>query len=73
MKGAYGKRVRPTLFGTQGKEHFSWQVGRNILFMTQNHKTISTVVLFKGIRFENHDGSPESWANYIGANETACE
>lgn len=73
MRSAYGKRVSPTLFGTHGKEHFSWQVGRNILFMTQDQKTISTVVLYKGVRSENHNGSPQSFANYIGANETACK
>ena len=75
MSSAYGKRVRPTWSGTSpdGKKHFSWQVGRNILFMTQDHRTISTVVLFKGVRFENHGGSPQTWANYIGANETACK
>jgi serine/threonine protein kinase len=73
MKSAYGKRVRPTWSGTHGKEHFSWQVGQNMLFMTQNHKTISTVVLFQGVRHENHGGSPQTWANYIGGNETACE
>ena len=75
MKSAYGKRVRPTWSGTSpdGKQHGSWKVGRNILFITQDQKTISAVVLYKGLRIEKHGGSPQDFANYIGANETACE
>jgi serine/threonine-protein kinase len=77
MHKVYGKRAPAAQSGTSpnGKVHWSWQVGRNLLLVTQNHKTISSVVLFKGIGFRNegHDGSPQSWANYVGAVETACK
>jgi hypothetical protein len=41
--------------------------------MTQNHKTISSVVLFEGVPVEKHGRSPRDYANYVGAVETACE
>ena len=75
MKAAYGKRAFTNFSGTSpdGKTHTEWQLGRNILFETQDQRTISTVVLFKGVRVEKHGGSPRDFANYIGANETACK
>jgi predicted Ser/Thr protein kinase len=75
MKKAYGNRVRTTWSGTQanGKVHWSWALGRNILFVTQDHKTIANVVLYKGVRVERHGGSPQAYANYVGAAETACK
>jgi tRNA A-37 threonylcarbamoyl transferase component Bud32 len=75
MRRAYGKRAHTNWSGTSpdGKKHFSWQLGRNILFETQDQRTISTVVLFKGVAVEKHGGSPRDWANYVGANETACK
>jgi predicted Ser/Thr protein kinase len=77
MEKAYGKRVQPAWAGTSpdGKHFGAWTLGRNLLFETQNHRTISTVVLFRGVALarEDHPRSPQTWANYIGANETACE
>jgi hypothetical protein len=77
MHKVYGRRVPAAWAGTSrnGKRHTSWQLGRNILFVTQDRKTISAVVLFKGIGFEHeaHNSTPSTWANYVGANESACE
>ncbi len=75
MHRVYGKQARPNWSGTSpnGKIHNSWQLGRNILFMTDDRKTISVVVLFKGVPFEKHGNSPRDFANYIGANETPCK
>ena len=77
MHQVYGSRAVPAAAGDSpdGKVHWSWQLGRNVLFLTQDHKTISTVALFRG----NADarafkaGNPQSWANYLGGNETACK
>jgi hypothetical protein len=66
MHRVYGKRAAPFKNATSpnGKVHFAWELGHHILFETQDQKTISTVVLYKG----PHQG----WAHYVGANETAC-
>jgi predicted Ser/Thr protein kinase len=75
MKKAYGNRVRTTWSGTSpnGRVHWSWALGKNILFVTQDHKTIANVVLYKGVSVEKHGGSPRDYANYVGAVETACK
>jgi hypothetical protein len=75
MRHAYGKRVHTNWSGTSpdGTKHFSWQLGRNVLFETQDQRTISSVALFKGVRVEKHGGSPRDYANFVGQNETACK
>jgi hypothetical protein len=79
MHQIYGRRVVPTYAGSSpdGKVHSSWQLGRSLLFMTQDHKTISSVVLFKGpvnARAPNQSpGTHQGWASYVGENGTACE
>jgi predicted Ser/Thr protein kinase len=74
MHKAYGGRVKATWAGSSpnGKVHTSWAVGKNLLFVTQDQETISAVVLYKGLRIEKHGGSPQDYANYVGAVETAC-
>ncbi|HEU5214680.1 MAG TPA: serine/threonine-protein kinase [Gaiellaceae bacterium] len=79
MREVYGRRAVPTYSGTSpnGKVHFSYQLGRNLLFVTENHKTISSVVLFKGPANarsrQQPPGTYQGDANYLGANETKCE
>jgi tRNA A-37 threonylcarbamoyl transferase component Bud32 len=78
MHAVYGSRVVPTWSGTTngGKRHGSWQLGRNLLFMTDDERTISSVVLFRGPAHparRQPEGSPQTWANYIGAIGTACK
>jgi len=75
MHKAYGARAHTNWSGSSpdGKKHFSWQLGENLLFVTQDQRTISSVVLFKGVPVEKHGGSPRDYANYVGAVETACK
>ena len=74
MKKAYGDAVQPSTFGTSpdGKKVWSWVVGRNLLFATQNHRTISVVALYVGSPPDLRPGSPQSFANFIAALETPC-
>jgi hypothetical protein len=79
MRSVYGRRAVPTASGTSpnGKEHGSWQLGRNLLFVTQDHTTISAVALFTGPANARANvqpaGTDQGDANYLGANETACK
>jgi len=75
MRKVYGNRVTATWAGSSpnGKVHWSWALGRNLLFMTQDRKTIADVVLYEGVPVEKHGGSPQDYANYVGAVETACK
>jgi len=74
MKKAYGNAVVPSRFGTSpdGKRVTSWVVGRNLLFSTQNQRTISVVALYMGSPPDSRPGSPQSFANFIAALETPC-
>jgi serine/threonine-protein kinase len=65
MRSAYGDRVTPDAHATHGKNVTAWKLGTDILFETQDQRTISAVVLFRPV----HGG----WANYFGQNETACK
>lgn len=69
MRKAYGRRVALSWAGSPGKEEWSWTLGKNLLFVTRDHRKIADVVLFRGVRNENHDLSPQSWANYVGLSE----
>jgi tRNA A-37 threonylcarbamoyl transferase component Bud32 len=76
MKKAYGEAVKPSWFGTSpdGKKVFSWVVGRNLLFATQDQKSISTVALYEGSPADKpgNSGTPQSWANFVAATDTSC-
>ena len=76
MQKAYGKDVRPSPHGTSpdGKTVFSYVVGRNLLFATQDQRTIGVVALYKGLPNNQlqKNGGPQSWANFIAALETPC-
>jgi predicted Ser/Thr protein kinase len=73
MKAAYGDAVEPSWSGTSpdGKTVSSWVVGANLLFATQDHRTISVVALYRG-RPATRRGSPQAYANFIAALETPC-
>jgi serine/threonine-protein kinase len=71
---AYGKRWVPSPHGIkEGAVHSAYVVGTNLIFETQDRRTISAVGLYNGGPHAARNGSPQSWANYITANETACE
>ena len=65
MRRAYGDRVAPDSHLRHGKTIWAWRLGRDIMFETQNHRTISAVVLFRVAH--------ERWGGFVGQNETACE
>ncbi len=76
MKEVYGDAVQPSPYGTSpdGKTVISWVVGQNLLFSTQNHKTISVVTLYRGpgTNTNREPGTPQSYANFVAALETPC-
>jgi serine/threonine-protein kinase len=71
-KHAYGARWKPSPHGVVLKNmhgvHSAYVVGNNLIFETQDGRTISAVGLYHG-----GDDHPQAFANYITANETACE
>jgi serine/threonine-protein kinase len=73
MKKAYGASVKPTWSGSQHGKVFSYAVGNNLLFSTDNRRTVTAVVLYRGDPRLRHGGVPQEFANYVGADETACE
>jgi tRNA A-37 threonylcarbamoyl transferase component Bud32 len=73
LKRAYGARVRPTWAGSQKGKVYSYALGNNLLFATQDQRTISSVALYRGDPHDTRGGSPQAWANYVAALETACE
>lgn len=75
LKRAYGSAVTGAWSGTDPNDHThvsSYVVGNNLLFATQDGLTISAVALYRGVPGHTHGGSPQAYANYIAANETAC-
>jgi Protein kinase domain len=75
LKSAYGDAVEPSRAGTSpdGKTIFSWVVKPNLIFDTQDQRTISAVALYEGPPTKTVAGSPESFANYVAAVETPCK
>jgi hypothetical protein len=74
MQRAYGDAVEPTWAGTSpdGKVVWSWALGNNVLFNSQDHRTITAVALYRGDPTDTKRGSAQSWANYVSANERWC-
>ena len=77
LKQAYGEDVRPSphALSPDGKTVYAYVVGRNLLFATQDQRTISAVALYRGSRNNqlNRPGSPQSWANFVAAVERPCK
>jgi hypothetical protein len=72
MKKAYGGAVKGSWAGTQGDVVHSYVVGNNLLFATQDHRTISAVALYRGTPGHTRGGSPQAFANYVAVSETSC-
>ena len=76
LKKAYGGAVRPSPYGTSpdGKTVHSYVLGQNLIFVTQDQRTISAIALYMGSRNNQlrTPGSPQSWANFVAAVETPC-
>jgi hypothetical protein len=73
MKKAYGSGVKASEDAVlkDGSVH-AYVVGDNLLLATQNMRTISAVGLYRGSPGNTGGGSPQAYANYVTANETAC-
>lgn len=76
LKRAYGDAVHASWAGTSpdGKTTWSWVVGDNLLFTAQDDKQerITAVALYAGDPRNTRGGSPQSYANYVAANERWC-
>jgi tRNA A-37 threonylcarbamoyl transferase component Bud32 len=80
LKAAYGDKVKPDYFGTIGKKHFMYDVGKNLLFAASGPpgqrppvpwKYISAVGLFNGSTphaDEGHGARP--FAGFVTGSET---
>jgi predicted Ser/Thr protein kinase len=74
MKKVYGARIKPTWAGnTHNGKQWSYALGKNLLFATQDQRTIADVTLYRGDPRNTRGGSPQSWANYVASVETACK
>ena len=74
MKKAYGEAVQPSPHGTSpdGKTVHSYVVGRNLIFVTQDQRTISAVGLYRGTLPNTERSDRQGWANFVAAVETPC-
>lgn len=75
MKKAYGTAVKPAWAGTDPNDtsvHHSYVVGDNLVFATQDMRTVATVALYRGTPGHTKGGSPQAYANYAAANEPGC-
>ncbi len=73
MKRAYGNAVKPSRDSalSDGRA-YGYVVGNNLVFETQDLSTISAVGLYRGSPQNTGGGSPQAYAHYVTANETAC-
>ena len=75
MKGAYGNAVRPSphAISPDGKTVHAYVVGSNLIFATQDQKTISAVALYRGSLPNTIKSDRQGWANFVAAVETPCK
>lgn len=74
MKEAYGDRVKPTSSGTLPDGTVRQRaVGNNLVFAIEDDlETIRAVALYRGDPTNTGAGSPQAYAGYVAAVETAC-
>ena len=73
MLKAYGRAVKPSEDSVvKGGVSYAYVVGNNLVFETQDLRTISAIGLYRGSPRDTGGGSPQAYANYVTANETAC-
>jgi serine/threonine protein kinase len=74
LKQAYGSAVRASEYSQAENGIASYYVvGSNLLFATQNHRTISAVALYRGPPLHTGAAStPESFAGFIASDESPC-
>jgi hypothetical protein len=73
MRRAYGRAVHPNPNGSpEGEPVWHWVVGPNLIFATQNRRTISAVALYRGFLPNTARDPRRGWAGFVAAVETPC-
>ena len=73
LKKAYGKSLRPSKFNVVDGVVYAWRVGKNLLFASNNHRTVEAVALYNGSDPNvNRPGGSLSLAGFIALNEAHC-
>lgn len=74
MKRAYGKTVHPSphAISPDGRKVSAYVVGANLIFATQDQRTISAVGLYRGSLPNTALSERQGWANFVTAVETPC-
>jgi hypothetical protein len=73
LKKVYGKRLRPSKFNVVSGVVYAWRLGKNLLFATNNHRTVQTIALYNGSDPDvNKPGGSLSIAGYLAINEAHC-
>ena len=74
MKQAYGAAVQPNPHGISpdGKTVHQWVVGPNLMFATQDQKTVSAVALYRGSLPNTARDPRRGWAGFVAAVENPC-
>ena len=72
MKKAYGKNVHPTPHHPEGEPVPAYVVGPNLIFETQDQRTISAVGLYRGSLPNTKPSEEQGWAHFVTAVETPC-
>jgi len=74
MKRAYGEAVHPSphAMSPDKKTVHAYVVGSNLIFATQNQRTISAVALYRGSLPSTTRSDRQGWANFVAAVETPC-
>jgi hypothetical protein len=72
LKKAYGKNVHPTPHHPDGEPVPAYVVGPNLIFETQNQRTISAVGLYRGSLPNTTRSEEQGWAHFVTAVETPC-
>nr|MBA2293655.1 serine/threonine protein kinase [Actinomycetota bacterium] len=74
MKQAYGGAVQPNPHGMSpdGRTVHQWVVGPNLMFATQDQRTVSAVALYRGSLPNTARDARRGWAGFVAAVETPC-
>ncbi len=75
LKRAYGGAVHPSPNGMSPdkKTVHAYVVGSNLIFVTQDQRTISAVGLYRGSLPNTRRSDRQGWANFVTAVETPCK
>ena len=74
MKRAYGDAVQPSphALSPDGKMVFAYVVGPNLIFATQDLKTVTAVALYRGSLPNTTSNDRQALAAFVAGSETPC-